>query len=253
MRTHLIQLAYGDDETPAERTARVAALVRAQAGADLVVLPELWPQGGFAYDRWEEHAQPLDGPAVQAMQAAARDLGATLHMGSLVERDEAGRLFNTSVLLGADGAVLTTYRKIHLFGFGGGEPKLMTAGSDVVVHEGFGLATCYDLRFPEMFRALLDRGTEVLLMPSAWPAKRVAHWSLLARARAVENQMYVVACNTAGTHAGVPMGGRSVVVDPWGTVLAEAGDDEQVLVVDLDPGLVPETRSGFPVLADRRL
>jgi predicted amidohydrolase len=253
LRVHLLQLSYGDDETPDERRARVADLVRAQSGADLVVLPELWPQGGFAYDRWEEQAEPADGSSLRAISVAAAQLGAMVHMGSFVERDETGRLFNTSVLLGADGRVLTSYRKIHLFGFGEGEPKLMTAGGEVVVHDGLGLATCYDLRFPEMFRALLDGGARALVMASAWPAKRVAHWRLLAQARAVENQMYVVACNTAGTHSGVPMGGHSMVVDPWGVVLAEAGDGEEVLTVELDLSSVDSTRSSFPVLADRRL
>jgi len=253
VRVHVIQLGYGDDESPADRTRRVADLVRAQRGADLVVLPELWPQGGFSYDRWEDEAESLDGPVVEAMRAAARDVGATVHMGSLVERDEAGRLFNTSVLLGPDGATLATYRKVHLFGFGEGEPKLMSAGDGLVVHGRLGLATCYDLRFPEQFRLLLDAGAEVVLLVAAWPAKRVAHWRLLAQARAVENQTYVVACNTAGTHAGVPMGGRSIVVEPWGAVLAEADEDEVVLVVDLDLELVRATREQFPVLADRRL
>jgi predicted amidohydrolase len=253
LRTHVIQLSLGDDEPSAARTDRVAALVRAQAGADLVILPELWPQGAFAYDRWEAGAEPLTGPTVQAIAAAARDLGAHVHMGSIVERDEAGRLFNTSVLLGPDGAVLAMYRKIHLFGFGEGEPKLMTPGSEIVVHDRLGLATCYDLRFPEMFRRLLDAGAEVLLLTSGWPDKRVAHWRLLAQARAVENQMYVVACNTAGEHAGYRMGGHSMVVDPWGTVLAEAGEGEEVLTVDLDPDSVEATRASFPILADRRL
>jgi predicted amidohydrolase len=253
VKVHVIQLGYGDNEPLRDRTDRVAALVRAQSGADLVVLPELWPNGGFAYDTWEAGAQPLDGPVVQALRAATRDLGAMVHMGSLVERDETGRLFNTSVLLGPDGGVLSTYRKIHLFGFGEGEPKLMTPGDGRVVHDIFGLATCYDLRFPEMFRALLDAGAEVVLMPAAWPAKRVQHWRLLSQARAVENQCYVVACNTGGTHAGVPMGGHSMVVDPWGAVLAEAGEGEEVLVVDLDPAYVGSTRASFPVLADRRL
>jgi predicted amidohydrolase len=253
VRLHVIQLSYGDDESLPERTARVTDLVRAQAGADLVLLPELWPNGGFAYTDWEDSAQPLDGPVVAALREAARDLGAVVHMGSFVERDEAGRLFNTSVLLGADGELLTTYRKVHLFGFGEGEPKLLTPGDGPVVHERLGLATCYDLRFPELFRALVDRDAEIVLMPAAWPAKRVHHWRLLAQARAVENQLYVVAGNTAGTHAGVPMGGHSMVVDPWGEVLAEAGEGEEVLVVDLDPHLVRTTRASFPVLADRRL
>lgn len=253
MRVHLIQLSYGDEESLTERTQRVAGLVRDQRGADLVVLPELWPNGGFTYDGWEDSAQPLGGSVVTALRAAAADLGATVHMGSLVERDETGSLFNTSVLVGPGGEVLTTYRKIHLFGFGEGEPTLMTPGSEVVVHDGLGLATCYDLRFPEMFRALLDAGAEVDLVPAAWPAKRVHHWRLLAQARAVENQSYVVACNTAGTHAGVPMGGGSLVVDPWGEVLAEAGTEEEVLVVRLDLDVVGSARTSFPVLPDRRL
>jgi len=253
MRVHAIQLGYGDDESLEDRTERVAGLVREQRGADLVVLPELWPQGGFSYDTWETDAQPLDGSVVTAMRDAARDVAATLHMGSFVEGDDTGRMFNTSVLIGPTGELLTTYRKVHLFGFGEGEPKLMSPGDGVVVHDRMGLATCYDLRFPELFRRLLDAGTDVVLLVAAWPAKRVAHWSLLARARAVENQAFVVACNTAGTHAGVPMGGRSVVVDPWGEILAEAGTDEQVLTVDLDLGLVTRTRESFPVLADRRL
>ena len=253
MRVHVVQLAYGDQESLTQLTDRVAALVRDQRGADLVVLPELWPNGGFAYDGWEATAQPLDGSVVTALRAAAAHLNATVHMGSLVERDGTGRLFNTSVLIGPGGEVLATYRKIHLFGFGEGEPKLMTPGSDVVVQDGLGMATCYDLRFPEMFRGLLDAGAEIDLVPAAWPAKRVHHWRLLAQARAVENQSYVVACNTAGTHADVPMGGGSLVVDPWGEVVAEAGIDEEVLVVDVDLDLVRSTRASFPVLQDRRL
>ena len=254
MKVHVIQLAYDDSESLAERTERVSGLVRAQASADLVVLPELWPQGGFSYDRWEAEAQPLDGTVVRSLRSAARDLGVMVHMGSLVERDDTGRLFNTSVLIGAAGEILTTYRKVHLFGFGDGEPKLMTQGDGPVVHANVGLATCYDLRFPELFRRLLDAGAEVVLVVAAWPAKRVAHWRLLAQARAVENQSYVVACNTAGTHAGVPMGGGCLVVDPWGQVLVEASaDSEEVLVADIDLDLVRRTRASFPVLADRRI
>ena len=252
MQVHVVQVAYGDDETPAARVARVADLVLAQAGADLVVLPELWPDGGFAYDAWAAGAQGLDGTVVTSLRAAAAELGATVHMGSFVERDEAGRLFNTSVLIGPTGALLATYRKIHLFGFGAGEPAVMTAGEDTVVHDTFGLATCYDLRFPEMFRALLDAGTETVLLPAAWPARRVGHWRLLVQARAVEDQVMVIACNTGGSHAGVPMGGHSMVVDPWGEVLAEAGTGEEVLVVQVDPGVVAATRAAFPVLGDRR-
>ena len=269
MRIHVLQVAYGDDEPVGERVARVAALVEAQSGADLVVLPELWAAGGFAYRRWEERAEPVAGPTVTAIAAAARRVGAVVHAGSILEcaaagddRGPEGRgRWNTSVLLGPDGQILATYRKIHRFGFGQGEPAILEAGADVVTarlpaggdHAVAGLATCYDLRFPELFRRLLDAGARLVLVPAAWPAARVGAWTLLGRARAVENQSVVVQCNTAGTHAGVTMGGRSQVVDATGAVLAEAGDGEEVLVVDVDLDAVDAWRTAFPVLADRRL
>ena len=135
---------------------------------------------------------------------------------------------------------------------------MLSAGTDVVTTDvdgtTTGLATCYDLRFPELFRAFVDRGAELVLLPSAWPTPRIAHWSLLTRARAVEDQAYVVAVNGCGDQgASLALGGRSVVVDPWGTVLAEGGDHEEVLVVDLDLAQVAKVRADFPVLADRRL
>ncbi|WP_111555433.1 carbon-nitrogen family hydrolase [Kitasatospora sp. SolWspMP-SS2h] len=257
MRASLIQLAVSDAEPPAERRARAAALVRAQDGADLVVLPELWPVGGFAYDAWPTGAEPLDGPTAEAMSAAAKAVGCWLHAGSIVERDPDGPIYNTSLLFAPDGELVRTYRKIHRFGFDRGEAVVMGAGQEIVTADtGFaalGLATCYDLRFPELFRALLDAGAELLVVPAAWPARRAEHWNLLARARAVEEQSFVLACNTAGTHGGVEQAGRSIVVDPWGRVLAEAGPDEQVLTVDFDPALVAECRADFPVHRDRLL
>ncbi|GAA3226137.1 hypothetical protein GCM10020256_36310 [Streptomyces thermocoprophilus] len=134
---------------------------------------------------------------------------------------------------------------------------LMSAGRDLVTvrlpRTTLGLATCYDLRFPELFRGLVDAGAETLLISAGWPERRRAHWTLLARARAVENQAYVLACGTAGTHAGVPQAGHSIVVDPWGEVLAEAGPDEEVLRVTLDPAKPATTREQFPALKDRML
>ncbi|KGN31675.1 apolipoprotein N- acyltransferase [Knoellia sinensis KCTC 19936] len=269
MRLAVIQVAYGDDETVTDRVERVSAFVRDvvdESRPDLVVLPELWAPTGFDYHRWEEAAEPLDGPWAAAMTALATELGATLHAGSFIERLAApgpdGRtLANTSLVVTAEGG-RTAYRKIHRFGFGSGEPKLLEAGTDVVTAEvrsragesvAVGLSTCYDLRFPELYRQQVDAGAEVFVVPAAWPAARVAHWTLLGRARAVEDQAFVVQCNTAGTHARTEMGGHSQVIAPTGEVLAEAGTDEEVLVVDFDPALVKSTRANFPVLADRRL
>ncbi|HUW17399.1 MAG TPA: carbon-nitrogen family hydrolase [Actinomycetes bacterium] len=257
MRVAAIQLDFDAAELYEDRVGRTVGLVHAQRGCDLVVLPELWPNGGFAYRSWADTAEPLDGPLVKALGNAARDIGGHVHLGSFVERHSDGSLTNTAVLFGPDGGQAAVYRKIHLFGFGEGEPKLMTAGRDLSVvdtaHGRWGLATCYDLRFPEMFRALVDAGAELAIVPAAWPAARVEHWSLLARARAVENQMVVIAVNTVGEHAGKRMGGRSVVVDAMGTVLAEAGEDAEVLTVDVDVDHVSRWREEFPVLGDRRL
>ncbi len=255
MRVSLIQLAVDPAESPEARRDRAAALVRAQQGSELVVLPELWLLGGFAYDAWSDGAEPLDGPTAQAMSAAAKDTGVWLHAGSIVERDPDGPIYNTSLLYSPTGELVRTYRKIHRFGFDHGEAVAMGAGTELVTAAAdfgtLGLATCYDLRFPELFRALLDAGTEIFVVPAAWPARRREHWTLFARARAVEEQAFVLACNTAGTHGGVEQAGHSLVVDPWGKVLAEAGPDEQVLVVDLDPSEVPRAREEFPVLRDR--
>lgn len=267
MKVAVIQLAYGDDESVVHRVERACEFVRDQSGHDLVVLPELWSAGGFDYRAWNERAQGVDGPVARALAAAARDAGVTLHGGSIVERAEptevGGRgLWNTSMVFSAEGELVATYRKIHRFGFGEGEPRLMDPGADVVVVDvpwaggervRVGLSTCYDLRFPELYRALLDKGAQVFVIPAAWPVARVHAWTLLGQARAIEDQCAVVQCNTAGTHAGHEMGGRSQVVGPGGEVLASAGADEEVLSVEIDVPAISRVRETFPVLKDRRL
>jgi predicted amidohydrolase len=257
VRASLIQIAVDEGESVETRRRRVASLVREQAGADLVVLPELWTTGAFAYGEFGREAEPLDGPTHEAMAKAASDTGVWLHAGSIPERAPDGTLYNTSLVFSPSGELAAAYRKIHRFGFDKGEAVLMGAGRDAVTVRlpgtTLGLATCYDLRFPELFRALVDAGAETLVVPAGWPERRRSHWTLLARARAVENQAFVLACGTAGTHAGVPQAGHSIVVDPWGEVLAEAGPGEQVLTVDLDPGRVAVTRDQFPALKDRVL
>ena len=179
MRIAVVQLAYDDDEAAAARVERVCALVAGLAGHDLVLLPELWPAGGFAYRDWPDRAEGTDGSVAERMSQAARAAGVLLHAGSIVERSaepgpEGKHLWNTSLLFGPDGQQLAAYRKIHRFGFGEGEPTLMEAGDDVVVvdlevpsGERFraGLSTCYDLRFPELYRRQIDAGATVFLVP----------------------------------------------------------------------------------------
>ncbi|MET8631861.1 carbon-nitrogen family hydrolase [Streptomyces sp. NPDC004074] len=263
MRASLIQFRVDDDESVDSRRRRAAALVRDQAGVDLVVLPELWTTGAFAYERFGTEAEPLRGPTYEAMAEAARDAGVWLHAGSIPERGASaggaddGPLYNTSLVFSPSGEPAAFYRKIHRFGFDKGEAVLMGAGTETVTvrlpETTLGVATCYDLRFPELFRSLVDAGAETLVIPAGWPERRRSHWTLLAQARAVENQAYVLACGTAGTHAGVPQAGHSIVVDPWGEVLGEAGADEEILTVEFDPAKVATTRDQFPALKDRVL
>jgi predicted amidohydrolase len=256
MRVAAIQFNFDQEEPWDARITRMLSLVKAQ-DAELIVLPELWPNGGFTYANWEPTAQAIDGPLVKAIGAAAADRAAILHAGSFVERAADGTLSNTSLLFDRRGELIATYRKIHLFGFGEGEPKLMSAGTEVVVAKTdaatIGLTTCYDLRFPELYRQLVDRSADIVTVPAAWPASRVDHWSTLARARAIENQTPIIAVNTAGTHGGKQMGGKSVIVDAQGQVLAEAGTGEEVISADVDLAAVARWRRDFPVLADRRL
>lgn len=256
MRVCLVQLEVTLREPLPERVAQACELIRGCAGADLVVLPELWAQGAWAYKEWEQTAEPLDGPTVTALAQAAKDAGVLLHGGSIVERD-GDRLFNTSVLIGAQGEPRAIYRKIHRFGFAEGEATLMTAGDQFLTLTGgpltMGVATCYDLRFPELFRQLTEAGAQMFVIASSWPQRRVEHWRLLNRARAVENLAYVVATDACGEHAGVTQAGHSVVIDPWGEVIAEAGTEPTVLDVVIDPAKVEQVRADFPALRDRRL
>ena len=250
----LVQLDVSDTEPVLDRIDRAVSIIESLTDVDLIVLPELWHVGAFDLVRAREFAEPLDGPLVTRMREAA--VGRILHMGSFAEL-VGDRRYNTAVLIDEVGDILATYRKIHLFGWEEGEPSVMTPGESCVVLPtplgATGLATCYDLRFPEMFRRLVDSGAESFLIDSGWPSPPINHWTVLAQARAIENQAWVIACNSAGTHAGVEMGGSSIVVDPRGNVIAQAGTAEEVLVVDVEIELAQSWRRQFPVLADRVL
>lgn len=243
---------------PAENLAALEALPAAAAGADLIVLPE-----AFARDFGEPgsplapYAEDLDGPFVTALTAQARARGAALLAGMFERGPDPERPFNTLVLAGADGSVLTTYRKIHLYdSFGQRESDLVSAGepAPVVVELGglrLGLMTCYDLRFPELGRALSAADAQVLVLPAAWvagPAK-VDQWRTLARARAIENVSWVVAAAQPGPR----YCGHSLVVSPTGEVLAEGGEGEELLTATLDADTVREARDRNPSLRNRRL
>jgi predicted amidohydrolase len=259
MRTALFQVASPDTESPESRLRRVGTAIARETslrGADLLVLPELWNVGYFGFDEYWARAESLTGPTVTTARGWAVDLGLHVHLGSIVEVDEAGRLYNTTVLIGPDGSTRTTYRKVHVFSYGSREQELLTPGSSVAVATvadiPAGVATCYDLRFPELFRGLVDAGAELLTVCAAWPKARLDHWRLFTSVRAVEQQSWMLACNAVGEQQGVVLGGHSRVVDPTGQVIAEASQDEGFLIADLDTTLPGRTRAEFPALADRR-
>lgn len=256
MKVALIQLSPGDPFSAAESAQRVRESVMSADDADLIVLPEIWHPGYFSFDRYTDAA--VETPALwETLSEAAAALGACVHAGSLVEAAN-GRFYNTSVLFGPDGSAIAEYRKMHLFGFGSREQQLLTPGEDVVVADTplgrLGLAVCYDLRFPELFRRMTELGAVGFVVASAWPHPRVEAWSTLLRARALENQAFLFACNGAGpTDSGSVLCGRSAVIDPWGVPIAALGDDPGVSTASVDLADVHAARQRFPALADRRL
>lgn len=254
----VVQLEVDDHEAVSDRIERVVDLLRGLSSVDLVVLPELWPVGAFNVERVMGCAESLsDSGFVAAMVRSARELRATLHAGSFPELHGDG-VSNTSVVIAPDGQVTTTYRKIHLFGFDQGEAVLLAAGVSPALTETplgvTGLATCYDLRFPELFRSLAAAGAESFVVPAGWPAARIGHWEVLTQARAVENLAPVIACNAVGTNGGVMMGGSSLVVGADGAILGQAGaDSEEILTVQIDMTAAARWRTDFPALRDRRM
>ena len=263
MRAAAVQLTATADTARNLETADRLVRRAAALGAELVVLPEKWSVLGRAEDLLAG-AQALDGPALTWAAATARELGLDLVAGSIAERVPGQeKLRNTCVHVGPDGAVRATYRKVHLFdvevdGVVYRESDHEAPGDEPVLTEvrgaGVGLAICYDLRFPELFRVLALRGARLFTLPSAFTVPTTRdHWEVLVRARAIEDQAFVVAANQIGEHApGLRSGGRSLIVDPWGVVLACAPDAETVVVADLDLGAQDAIRARLPALAGRR-
>jgi predicted amidohydrolase len=256
MRIALVQIASPTGESPSARRDRVRQLLAGlPADLDLVVLPELWAVGFHHFDDYEGQAETTDGPTVRLCAEFARASATWVQAGSIVERRPDGSLRNTTVLLDPAGEVAMTTSKVHVFGYASREVELLSPGDRVssaaTPHGRVGSTTCYDLRFPGLWNELVEAGAELVLVPAAWPAVRLEHWRLLTAARALDTQTYVIACNSCGHQNGVELGGHSRVVDPWGEVVAEAGDAEEVLVVEIEPARVAATRAEFPVLADR--
>jgi len=247
-----MDIRLGELDANVERARRLIDDARS-AGAELVLLPELWSTG-YDLEHAPAHAARNQTVVLPALATLARRLGICI-AGSLLLGDGWGHVRNTAVVHGPEGVVIGEYAKIHLFALMA-ENRHLAAGDEMPTFPLYGCtaasAICYDLRFPELFRTYALDGARVVLLPAEWPAVRVAHWRTLVCARAIENQFFVVACNRAGTSGTTTFAGHSIIVDPWGAVLAEAGDGEGLLVETLELGRVDEARSQIDILGDRR-
>ena len=265
LRAAAVQLNATDDVAANLRAADEHVRAAAADGATLIVLPEKWLVLGTP-DQLGAGAQTLDGPAVTWARETARELGVDLVAGSISERvDGSDRLRNTSLHVGPDGELKAAYRKIHMFdvtvdGKEYRESATEEAGDEIVtsVTAGgveLGLSICYDVRFPELYRVLALHGARILLVPAAFTlATTRDHWEVLVRARAIEQQAFVIAANQIGPHpGGMRSGGRSLIVDPWGVVLATMPDRVGHVIADLDLDAQARIRAELPSLANARL
>jgi len=263
----LAQIEVEAGTVEANRQRATDAIARAaDRGADLVALPEIFNVGFFAFDLYHRLAEPLGGETLSRIADAAAEHDVAVLAGSIVEDLAATSgvetpaeegLANTSVFFDRDGERRAVYRKRHLFGYDSAEADLLVPGERTATAEfedfTVGMTTCYDLRFPEQYRELVDAGATLVLVPSAWPYPRVEHWQTLSRARAIENQCYVATINGSGEFDDATLLGRSTAYDPWGTPLSSCDDEPTIVTAELDPDRVASVREEFPALRDRRV
>jgi predicted amidohydrolase len=263
MRAAAVQLNSTEDKDRNLATADRLTRAAAADGAELVVLPEKFNVIG-THEHYLERAETLDGPTIGWARRTAHELGIDLVAGSIVERREGReKLSNTSVHVGPDGEIKAVYRKIHMFdvvvgGIEYRESESEEPGAEIVLSETaegipLGMTVCYDVRFPELYRILAVRGARIIAIPSAFTkVTGQAHWEILVRARAIENQAFVVAPDQIGNHPPDKESfGGSLIVDPWGEVLARAPDEECFVAADLDLARQDEVREQLPSLANR--
>jgi len=263
LRVACVQLASDEDVSGNLERAELGVRAAAARGARLIALPEKWNAIG-EIDVLRAAAEPLDGPTLTRVASWARELDTWILAGSIVVREPGeDKLRNLSALFDPQGALHATYAKMHMFdvdvaGVAYRESDAERPGDEIVVTDvdgiPLGMTVCYDLRFPELYRILALRGARIITVPAAFTlATGRDHWEVLLRARAIENQCFVIAPDIIGDHgAGKISYGRSMIIDPWGTVIAQAGDSESVIVAELDLGAVDRVRAAIPSLATRR-
>ena len=245
-----MDIVWHDRSANHDKARRMAAQAK-EAGADLLVLPEMFSTG-FSMDT-SITVEPLDGPTPTLLRSLARDLDMTVVGGFVLERDDAGPQ-NVSLAVDRKGNDLALYAKVHQIGLLE-EDANYEPGKWPVIFElediGATCFVCYDLRFPELFRTVVDRCGLILIIAS-WPAARQPHWDILLQARAVESQYFMVGVNRVGEGGGHTFLGGSAVIDPLGLILAHGDDKETLLLADIDPAMVKEVRSTLPFLKDRK-
>ncbi|MDA5108500.1 carbon-nitrogen family hydrolase [Brevibacillus thermoruber] len=249
-----MDIAFGRPDLNAATVRRlVNQLAEAEQQPDLVVLPELWDTG-YDLTRLDEIADDNGERAKALLREAAVQLKAHVIGGSVAERRD-GRVYNTTFVFDREGNLAGSYSKAHLFRLMD-EEKYLAAGEKpglyILDGQTTGSVICYDIRFPEWLRVHALKGAKVMCVPAQWPHPRLDHWRQLLIARAIENQMYVVACNRVGEGGGNTFCGHSMVVNPWGEVIAEGMQQEEIVYAELDLALVDEVRGRIPVFADRR-
>ncbi|WP_026960811.1 carbon-nitrogen family hydrolase [Alicyclobacillus herbarius] len=254
MRIALCQMQVWQGER--ERNWQTAEEMLAKAregGADVAVLPEMWTSG-YDFGRLEEHAETLTGPTRARMAEAARRLGLWVVAGSWPVRGPEG-VANTSCTFAPNGQLVHVYRKVHLIGLMAEDRYLVpgqAANTFTLAGNEAAVMICYDLRFPELARRFALSGAKVIFIPAEWPVQRAAHWRALCTARAIEDQAYVVAVNMSGWNDQDRFAGGSLVVDPWGEMVVEGGEEPGILYADIDLTKVEEVRSAMSVLRDAR-
>ncbi len=253
-----IQYCHNDNYSKEERLDQVSKLIDKASDADLILLPEMWNVGFLSFSKYDSHAETLEGPTVSMVSEKAKRYSSYILAGTIIEKD-GDKKYNTAVLIGPDGKIVSTYRKIHLVTRkGAAEANLLEPGKAPVTVKtelgimGFGI--CYDLRFPELYRkmAIYD-GAEIFLQPAAWPLQRVENWVDLMHARANENQAYLISCNACGVNEGVQNFGHSAIVDPQGISVASGGLGQCIVKGEIDIEELRKFRQDTPHLRTRVL
>lgn len=253
MKVALIQMEVVAGDVAVNRANGLRMAHEAAKQADVVILPEIWTTG-YALRNVEEQAENEHGPTLTGLKEIAQTYQTTIISGSIPFCTDE-KIFNSAFVINPAGELIACYHKIHLFQFMG-EERFFAPGMERCTFPlhgtTAGLAICYDLRFPELFRSLTMDGATMIFLPAEWPAARGEHWRTLVQARAIENQVYLCAVNCAGQHRSHAFYGHSLLVGPGGDIIAEGGAGEEILYGEIDPGQVGAIRQNMPVWKDRR-